>query len=158
MTDSEHNARKYSFKLLSYRGRSSRELKERLSKKGFSDTAINNVLRDLQDKGYIDDKVLAEQVKRQALNNKCLGYNSARQFMMKRGLSAETVDATLSYNDDMELRNALRLIEKKTKVQGNSLSMKEKRRLWNFLLRKGFSFSTMKMAFKNYNLNREDEL
>ncbi|MEW6109796.1 MAG: RecX family transcriptional regulator [Nitrospirota bacterium] len=157
MTDSGDDARKYAFKLLSYRGRSENELRERLAKKGFPEKAVDHALKNLKEAGYIDDAALALNLKRQALNNRLLGYNGAKLLMLKRGLSIQTVESALGFDEDLEIRNAKKLLGKKLKSAGNDLSVSERRRLWNFLARRGYSFSTIEKSLRNFNLKREDE-
>lgn len=157
MTDLVDNAKKYSFKLLGYRGRSENELRERLNKKGFPEDVVSCTLTYLKQAGYLDDRALAANLKRQALKNRLLGYNGAKRFMLKRGLSIEVIESSLDYDEDIELQNAKKLVDKKFKSMGNYLSIRERRRLWNFLARRGYSFSTIKKAFKNYNFKEGDE-
>lgn len=151
-----HDAKKYSFKLLGYRGRSETELIERLKKKGFSEEIVSCTLKYLKQAGYLDDRALALNLKREALKNRLLGYNGAKRFMLKRGLSIEVIESSLDYDEDIELQNAKELLNKKFKSIGDYPSISEKRRLWNFLLRRGYSFSTISKALKNYNFKEED--
>jgi regulatory protein len=139
LTASEHDAKRYAFRLLSYRGRSERELRERLGKKGFSEEDVSRTLDDLKRMGFIDDVALADQLKRQALEQKHLGYVAAGQFMRKRGLSRQIIDSVLGYDEDAELANARRLLDKKCKSGGNYLTAKDKKRLYDFLARRGFA-------------------
>jgi regulatory protein len=68
LTDSHDKAKKYAFKLLSYRGRSEQELKERLIKKGIRKAVASSTVKDLKQLGLIDDRSLAETLKREALS------------------------------------------------------------------------------------------
>jgi regulatory protein len=153
LTDLEHDAKKYSFKLLGYRGRSENELRERLHKKGFPENIISSTLTYLKHAGYLDDRNLAVHLKKQAFKDRLLGYNGAKRFMMKRGLPVEVIESTIEYNENSELQNAKKLLEKKLKTTVNYLSINEKRRLWNFLARRGYSLSTTKKALKTIVLN-----
>jgi len=149
LTDSEADAKKYAFLLLSYRSRSEKELQERLEKKGFSVHHISGTLRQLKQAGLLDDYALALDLKRQAFNNKLLGYNSAKQFLLNRGVPNEIVNTALKYDEETEAQKIQKLIDKKLKTPGNYSEEKKKKRLWDFLVRKGYTFSTIRNALHN---------
>lgn len=157
MTDSAGDAKRYSLKLLSYRGRSESELRERLGKKGFPDDVVSRTMKFLKQAGYLDDRALAVNLKRQFLSDRLLGYNGAKRFMLKRGLSSEVIDSTLEYDENIEVQNAKKLLGKKFKSIGKDSPVGEKRRLWHFFARRGYSVSTIKKALQDYNITREDE-
>jgi regulatory protein len=140
------DAKRYAFKLISYRGRSENELREKLIRKGFSVDIISQTLSYLKQAGFIDDRALAESLKRQALQNRLLGYSGTKRFMLSRGLSHAIIESSLHFDEDIEIKNARKLLEKKIGGTGRVATIKEKRRLWNFLARRGYSFSTIKKA------------
>lgn len=157
MTDSQNDAKKYALKLLAYRGRSESEVRERLARKGFSGEAISPTLDYLKRAGYLDDRLLAENLKRRALEEKRLGFQGAKDFMLKRGLPAHVVESTLDYDEDRELRNAEKLVDKKFGCMGNYVGKSGKRRLWYFLARRGFSSGIIRKTLKDLNDSEEDE-
>jgi regulatory protein len=157
LTDSRNDAKRYAFRLLSYRGRSESELRERLAGKGFSEDEVARTLADLKETGFIDDGALALNLKRQALDQKRLGYGAARSFMQKRGLPRDLVESTLGYDEGVELRNARNLLDKKLKSMENDLTKKEKKRLYDFLARRGFSFSVISKALRDLESGEGDE-
>lgn len=157
MTDSAPDAKKYAFRLLSYRSRSENELRERLEKKGFSEIDISATLKYLKEAGYVDDHGLALNLKRQAFNNKLLGHKRTRIFMLSRGVPDEVVDAALQYDEEAETEKIQKLIDKKLKTMGNYLDKKNEKRLWDFLVRKGYTFSTIRRACQNLKRIRKDE-
>ncbi len=143
--------------LLNYRGRSEKELRERLIKKGFSEINIGSALKYLKQAGYLDDHALALELKRQAFNNKLLGNSSAKRFLLGRGVPAEIVDATLKYDEETEVRKIQKLIAKKLNAAGTDLDKKKEKRLWDFLARKGYTFSAIRKALQYLTLNKEAE-
>jgi regulatory protein len=157
LTDSQSDAKKYALKLLAYRGRSESELRERLARKGFSGETISSALAYLRRAGYLDDRLLAENLKRRALEEKRLGFQGAKDFMVKRGLPAHVVESTLDYDEDRELHNAKKLVDKKLDSMGNYDRKSDKRRLWHFLARRGFSSGIIRKALKGLNHNEEDD-
>ena len=113
--------------LLNYRSRSEKELREQLEKKGFSENHISSTIRHLKKAGYLDDHALALDLKRQAFDNKLLGHNSAKRFLLNRGLPDEIIDETLEYNEETEAAKIKKLIEKKLRTTGNYPDKKKKR-------------------------------
>jgi regulatory protein len=144
--------------LLSYRSRSEKELQERLEKKGFSERHIASTLRHLKQAGHLDDHALALDLKRQAFNNKLLGHNRAKLFLLNRGLPDEIVNAALKYNEETETQKIQKLIEKKRKTMGDCLDKKKEKKLWDFLVRKGYTYSTIRYALHNLlQIEKEEE-
>lgn len=158
MTDSGRDARGYAYRLLSYRGRSEQELREKLIRKGFPPDIAEATLAHLKKNGYLDDPSLAEHLKREALEKKFLGFRGAHSFMLQRGLSRELVDSTLGYDEATELRNAQKLVDKKLRSVENYLSEGDRRKLWNMLSRRGFSFTVIQKTLKNIRFEEETEI
>jgi regulatory protein len=151
------NARRYALLLLRYRGRSEKELRERLKKKGYQAEEIETTVAYLLDSGFLDDRVLAENLKRQAMTNKLLGFEGARRFMQLRGLSKEIIEETLAYHEDDELSNIRKLIEKKQRSINRYPEPKRTRSLMGSLMRKGYSVALIRKALKNTIRNEETE-
>lgn len=157
MTDSEADAKKYAFVLLSYRSRSEKELRERLKKKSFSEIHISSALKYLKKTGYLDDHALALHLKHQAFNNKLLGHTSAKMFLLSRGVPEEIINETLEYNEEAEADKIHKLIDKKLRTMGNYSDKIKEKKLWDFLVRKGYNFSTIKNALPDFKRIEEEE-
>ena len=99
-------------RLLGYRGRSVRELKERLTRKGFPDDVVSSTIRHLQHVGLLDDIALAEALKREAITTRFLSQYGAKKFMLERGISKEIVNSIFSHSETEDINNAKRLVEK----------------------------------------------
>ena len=149
LKSTEDEAKQYALKLLSYRGRSVKELKERLRRKKFPDDVVSCTIGHLQRVGLLDDKALAESLKREALTTKFLSQYGAKRFMLERGISREIIDLTLSNDETEDINNAKRLVEKKMKIIDALPAEKRKRRLSHLLLRKGYSFEIIETVLKN---------
>ncbi len=158
MTGSADKARSYALLLLRYRGRSKKELCDRLKKKGFAREEIEETLAFLARAGFINDRDLAENLKRQAMTNKLLGFEGARQFMRQRGLSKEIIDETLEYDEETELQNIRKLLEKKEKSIGKFPEPKRSRSLIGMLMRKGYPMAVIIKAVKISQFREEIEV
>ena len=143
--------------LLSYRSRSEKELQERLKKKRFSERHIVVTLKHLTQAGYLDDHALALDLKRQAFNNKLLGHNRAKIFLLDRGVPDDIVNETMTYDEETEAQKIQKLIDKKLKTMEGCPDNKKKKKLWDFLVRKGYSYNTIRNAFHNLTQVEEEE-
>ncbi len=157
MTGSAGDARRYALRLLHYRGRSEKELRERLVRKGFSDEDIETSVAYLLDAGFLDDRALAENLKRLAMASKLLGFEGARRFMKQRGLSNEVIAETLQYQEDDELQNIRKLIEKKQGSISRYPEPKRSQRLAGLLMRKGYSGDLIRKALKKFIMDKETD-
>lgn len=157
MTGSAGSARRYALLLLRYRGRSEKELRDRLKKKGYQEEEIEATVAYLLDSGFLDDRALAENLKRQAMTNKLLGFEGARRFMQLRGLSKEIIGEALEYDEEDELRNIRKLIEKKQRSLSRYPEPKKTERLMGSLMRKGYSMALIRKALKNTIRDEETE-
>jgi regulatory protein len=155
LTDSANDARLYALKLLGYRGRSEKELRERLIQKGFRADIIDRTLLYLKEAGLIDDRALALNLKRQAFERKLLGYEGAKSFLLKRGLSRDVVESALDYDEEAELENAVTFLDKKTNSIEYYPAKGKKRKLWNLLARRGYSSGVIRKAMKDFNFDEE---
>lgn len=155
MTDSASDARLYSLRLLGYRGRSEKELRERLQRKGFQRDIIECTLLYLKETGLVDDKALAITLKRQAFEVRLLGHKGVRSFMLKRGLSRPLVESSLDYDEEAELENAVKVLEKKLASMANYPAEEKMTKLWNFLARRGYSSGVIRKAMRDINFDEE---
>ena len=143
--------------MLRYRSRSEKELRDRLRQKGCSQEEIEGTIAYLREAGFLDDEALAEDLKRQAITNKLLGFDGARKFMQQRGLSRELIDAALGYDEETEFRNIRKLIEKKWKSIERYPEPKRTRTLTAFLMRKGYHLGLIRKALKHHVTDEEME-
>jgi regulatory protein len=147
-----HKAKKYAFKLLSYRGRSEKELEDRLVKKGFSKTVASSTTGYLKKLGLIDDKAFAETLRREALTKKFLSNNGAKRFLLSRGIPRVIAEEILSNAKNDDIENAKRLVDKKLKSIINYSPLNKKKKLYNLLCRRGYSSNTIYRVLKENNL------
>ena len=142
--DSPDRARAYALRLLRYRGRSEKELTERLLSKGVPKHVILSTIQYLKKIGLINDIHLAESLKRHALSHKLLSHYAAKQFLLKRGIRSNLVDLLFYHSESADSHNATILLEKKFKALKNFSPEVQKRRIYHALLRKGYSYRTIK--------------
>jgi len=157
LTGLDDKAKQYSLKLLSYRGRSEKELEERLRKKGIPARGISSTMRYLKNTGLLNDLSLAETLKREALTHRMLSQAGARNFMLRRGIPKNIIDSVLSKDDNTDIENAVKLVEKKLRILGTYPAETAKRRLYNLLLRRGYSSGTIMRVLKETIIKEEEK-
>lgn len=156
MTGSHDKAKHYALKLLTYRGRSEKELEERLTKKGIAKTVVSSTIDYLRRIGLLDDRALAESLKREAITRKLLGHNGAKRFAINRGIPRGLVDAVFGEDETEDIENARTLVDKKLTSYRNCSRQTARRRLYNLLLRRGYSSDTIMKALKDKTFKEED--
>jgi regulatory protein len=152
----QSKAQQYALKLLSYRGRSERELEERLLKKGVAKSEVSSTIRHFKEIGLIDDMSLAETLKRNALTTKLFSQRGSKRFMLCRGIPPDIVDMAFSSHEDTDFDNAMKFVAKKLGVMGNYPPEIARRKLYGLLSRRGYSSETIMKVLREKNLKKED--
>jgi regulatory protein len=153
----DDKTKRYALKLLSYKGRSEREMEERLRKKGASHETVASTIEYLRNSGLLNDLSLAESLKREALTHRMLSLAGARNFILKRGIPKDLVDALFTSDEDTDFENALRFADKKLRILERYPAVTAKRRLYNLLLRRGYSVGTIMKVIKDKHLKEEEQ-
>ena len=156
MKDLQNKAKQYALKLLSYRGRSEKELKERLIKKGISEALVSSTADYLRKLGYLDDVSLAEALKREAIERKLLSQAGAKKYLLNRGIPRNIVHSVFLQEEETDRENAKNYIRKKIRMFENYPPETVRRRLYNQMIRRGYSSETIYAALKDKTTNRED--
>ena len=156
MNGLQNKARAFALKLLSYRGRSEQELRDRLKKKGFSQTETIATVHDLKQSGLVDDANLAETLKWEAFTAKLLSTEGAKRYVLGRGIPRDIAETAFAYDEERDKENARRLVEKKLRILKNYPFAIARRRTYNLLARKGYSPGLIVELLKEKNLYKED--
>jgi len=141
--------------LLSYRHRSRNELFKRLVDKGHDKNVILDVLDDLTEKGYINDKEFAVVMIQHLVTQKQLGRRAVIHELMKHQLDPTMVETILDrilveYPPE---KTIVSIIEKRMKTRQKNL--KEKHRLISFLNRKGYFWHDFEQAIQSIEWREE---
>ena len=113
---------------------------------------IFSTIKYLRQIGLIDDMLLAESLKREAMSIKLLGQHGARRLMLHRGIPQHIVDVVLHLYEKEDIFNAQKLVDKKLRSLETYPLEKARRRIYNLLLRKGYSYEIINkvMRYKNF--------
>ncbi len=136
-------------RFLKIRPRSIFELKEKLEAKGFSDDEIAATIHDLIVSGLLDDR---------AFTKSWINYRLARPFGFRRiiqelkakGIDQEIIDQAITEVDDKynSQEVALELVQRRWQRLPALDPQKKKKRVMDFLLRRGFEIDTVLKVLK----------
>jgi len=141
LEDEKEKGKKYVLRLLNRRCYSRYEIINKLKIKGFSKNVIPDIIFWLEKKEYIDDELFATMWAQSRMKNKPIGRYRLNQELKIKGIDQEIINKILDkiYNDVDELTLARNLINKKiTSSKLKNISVNPDR-IYNFLLRRGFS-------------------
>ena len=122
--------------------------------------AVDMLLDYLRTEQYVNDAHYAEVfVRNQA--NKGVSRNAMMMELSKRGISRELAEQTVCAANPDELESAKSLLFKKLCTMhvkpGDSLSMKEKGKLYRFLSGKGFRADTIRAAMSAWQIDEDGD-
>ena len=140
-----HEARQYAFLLLSYKARTTSELRQRLARKGFAPDIVSSTLQRLAELKMVDDAGFARRFAEDRITIGHKGKWRVRGELLKRGIDRKQIDAAIAEAPD-EIAAA-------KEVAGKYLSRNRrlepdvlKRRLYALLARRGFSPDTIRQV------------
>lgn len=147
----QKEAKELSLRFLSYRVRSEKEVRDKLKSKGFTKDITEKVIEDLRRVNLLDDYEFASAWIRDRLSNNPRGKALLKQELYKKGIKQEIIERTLKEyfaDEARELALAKKLLGKRIKRYENLEPNVAKRRMSDFLLRRGFSYDIIKQALK----------
>lgn len=136
----QEKAKQRAFRLLAMRPRSEKELRAKLKEKGFDESVVAEVAARLRELNYLDDESFARQWARNLAVNKLLGNRRIEASLMEKGIPQPLIRQVLSeVRKELAEREAvILLIRKKVDNGAGKMDDREKRRLAQNLMGKGF--------------------
>ncbi len=134
--------------ILSYRDRSKKEIRDKLVLKGYNPTVVETVIGDLTSVGLVDEKRFARAWIRDRLQVAHKGKRIAQLELVKKGVPKDTIAEAFNEEPADEEAIALEVVAKYGKRLKNLEPRKRKKRLYDLLLRRGFSFNTIQTVLK----------
>lgn len=147
-----------SWRILEYRQRSVRELKDKLVQKGFSEPAIKAVIARLLELGYINDEQFAAQ-RFLSLQKSGKGPDIIRADLKKKGIDSSTIAKVMEenkLNSDDEVEQVKYLARRKLKQLKDLPPAIAYRRIGGFLARRGYSVDTIRHVLRLLLKNEEE--
>lgn len=133
--------------LLQKMDRTKWELERKLQESGYPKVVIERALAYVESFHYIDDKRYTEMYMQNQKQKK--GKARIKMELMRKGVSSEVITEVFEETEDeIDTREVIRgLIEKKCSYR-KDVDEKEKRKLYGFLLRRGFSSADILSVFR----------
>jgi regulatory protein len=143
-----YRAKQQAYRLLGYRSQTSHELRDRLHRRGYTATVIDEVLRQLESDGYIDDSKLAFEWARYRLQAKPVGRRRLAWELENRGVPLQSVEEVLRevYSEFDEVTLAEQAARKRLGSKELPRSPRERQRYARYLWSLGFEADTVAVA------------
>ena len=134
---------------LGFRARSAHELRERLSRAGYTGQTVNEVLDRLGELGYLDDEEFARNAARDKARNRYGPrriYGELRQAGVDEEVAQEVVEEEFAGRSELEeARAAVR-----RRYNTGERSVAQARRVHGFLMRRGYSAGVSAEIARSY--------
>lgn len=141
------DARTAMYAMLARRAHSRKELAQKLRRKGFAADIIEQALADADARRLIDDHAFAESFVRRRLRQTQLGARKLQAELYQKGVSRHIVARALSDAEQDADALCQAAAEKKWKtLQKEPDAQKRRRKLFDFLLRRGFEWDVIQRA------------
>ena len=113
-----------------------KEIIDKLHLKGYCDEIIVNVIKKLEEYGYVDDKVYSEKFYETYKNS--LGEKAIRYKLFQKGVDEKVIDQ-LFLDVDFDINVPINIATKYLK--NKEINSKNLAKCYKYLLSKGFSYS-----------------
>ncbi len=132
---------------LARRGMSSREMRDYLLGREFEESDVDVEIERLENVALLDDQALAETLIRTLQARKGLGRSALTAELRRRNLDQLAIETALAVlDDDDELERATAIAVKRAGQLRSLDAATAKRRLGDFLMRRGYSGSVVSKA------------
>jgi regulatory protein len=138
--DERQQAQESALRLLAYRPRSEAELRSRLTRRGLPAGLVDTTIADLRERGLLDDETFARYWVEARQQSSPRGQRLLRRELLAKGIPLDTAREVLAIADEEEA--ARRAAEKKARSLHDLDYPTFRRRLGQFLLRRGFPYET----------------
>ena len=149
--ESVQTAKAKALALISYRPRSTAEIRQRLKEKDFLPQAIDQAVEDLTRVGLLNDRQFAESFIRTRQLQRPSGARLLRLELRQKGVAEADIDAaldaTLAEGDE---EAAIRELAEKRRSQLPPDPRKAKKRLADYLLRRGFAWDAIRPVIDDF--------
>ena len=134
------------YRFLSYRPRSEAEMKDRLYRRGFADSQIEIVINKLKEQKLLDDTAFAQFWKENRDAFRPRSQRLTRMELKKKGVADEIIKAVTDDSNDMD--SAYQAALKKAQHLSGADYEVFRRRLGDFLQRRGFGYAVINQTVK----------
>lgn len=138
--------------LLAFRSRSARELRRRLVQKGEVAERVDRTIERLTTAGLLDDAEYARQVARSKLLGQGASKRRLAQELFRRGVARQVADDAIGdviEDESVDEETVVKgLVRKKLRSLSDEDPVAQRRRLYGFLARRGYSSDVIRRALQ----------
>jgi len=141
-------AKNYIYGIIARRMYTGKEIRNKLKDRAYTDEIIQDVIATMERYGYVNDSFYAEEWIQSRMKSKPKGKIALRQELARKGIDKTIIEDALSqaFDESTESNMALELARRKISSYSKDDPAVAKRKLQSFLLRRGFSYETVRNA------------
>jgi regulatory protein len=140
---------------IAYRPRSEREVRDRLRKRDYSETAIEIAIEKVTGWGYLDDRDFARLWVDNRVQHRPRGERLLAQELRQKGIDSDVIATVLDETDLNEHAAALELARKRAPRLASLDAQTRERRLSQYLARRGYGWDVIRPVLSQ--LSEESE-
>lgn len=147
-------------RLLSFKPRTIAEMRERLLEKVWAEeTIVDQVVARLIELGYLNDEQFAASYANSRLTVKPLGRTRLRRDLQRKKIPNPIAEQTLNeiYTAETEEELVDRAIGKRLRLKGAPKTREEVKKLFDYLLRRGFGYQIVLRKVREAGKSISDE-
>lgn len=152
LLEERKSAKDRALNFLSYRDRSEKEIKTKLRDVGYEENIIDWVIGELKRLKFIDDVRFAHSYAQIQMITRPMGEYFLKRELQQKGIDAELIEQTIEkiYKEKDQLSVAFDLAQQRKKRYRNIDEVKAKKRVSDFLLRRGFSWDVVSQVLEQW--------
>lgn len=141
-------------RFLSYRARSVAEVRKKLNQGGFTEQVIEPIIEDFLRVGLLNDEHFASLYVESRMSQKPMGRRLLKQELLFKGIQEDIVEHAIEsgYRELRDEEIARNLIRKRIMQYQNMESLKKKKKLTDFLQRRGFDWEVINTVIRELHL------
>ena len=144
LREDQWDIREFLIRLLSRRDHARNELRDKALRKGYPGSVIESLLDELTEKGYINNLAFAKKFTHDKFEFNNWGLHKIRIELIKKGISEKDIQIALEQIPGSEVdESILELVLKNKRKFQRAESFKRKKKVFDFLLRKGYDSDTI---------------
>jgi regulatory protein len=152
LNEERKKAKDRALNFLSYRDRSEKEIQTKLKDVGYDEQIIDWVLKELKRLKFLDDKRFAQSYAQTQMITRPMGEYFLKRELKQKGIDSELIEQTVEkiYEEKDQFSVAIELAQQRKKRYQNIDDMKMKKRVSDFLLRRGFGWDVVSEVLEHW--------
>jgi regulatory protein len=148
------NAREKALRLLAHRARSKKELRDRLTQAGYEGQVVDDTIADMERLRLVNDSEFSVMYSRNRMITKPVGEFLLRRELQQKGILEADINKGVeeAYREKSEYQAAKELAIRNKKKQVKLDEDKAKKRVTDFLMRRGFHWDLVKGILEDWEL------